>query len=138
MKVLIDTNVLIDYFEDRKEFAEAAQTIFRLCSINEIEGCISALTIPNLISIMRKELTPDAIKDVLSKIFIIFKVEDLKPEDIVLAADMEMDDFEDALQIASAVRVDAEYIITRDKKDYKNSAVTPISPNDFLKIYSRI
>ena len=132
MKVIIDTNILIDYFQDRKLYADSAEAILRLCSINEIDGYISALSIPNLVYIMRKELTQDKIKKVLSTVEIVLTIEDLKAEDISEALNTGMDDFEDSLQSVFAKRIGADYIITRNEKDFKNSEVPPISPIDFI------
>ncbi len=132
MKVIIDTNILIDYFQDRELYADAAEAILRLCSINEIDGYISALSIPNLVYIMRKELTQDKIKKVLSTVEIVLTIEDLKAEDISEALNTGMDDFEDSLQSVCAKRIGADYIITRNEKDFKNSEVPPISPIDFI------
>ena len=137
MRVIIDTNVLIDYFQDRKMYADAAETILRLCSINEIDGYVSALSIPNLVYVMRKELTKEKIKKVLSTIEIVLTIEDLKAEDIPEALDTGIDDFEDSLQAVCATRVCADYIITRNEKDFKNSNVPPISPIDFINKYRK-
>ena len=137
MRVIIDTNVLIDYFQNREKYADAAEAILRLCSIGEIDGYISALSIPNLVYIMRKELTQEKIKKVLSTIEIVLTVEDLKAEDMESAINLDIADFEDALQSVCASRVDADYIITRNEKDFKNSIVPPISPLDFITKYSK-
>lgn len=135
MRVLIDTNIILDVLMDRKQFVDASQCIFNLCELKEIEGHISALTIPNLVYIMRKELNRDRIKDILHKLSMLFQIDDLKTEDISQAINLPMNDFEDALQSACAARIEADYIITRNGKDFANSLVKPITPNKFLLLY---
>lgn len=74
MKVLIDTNVILDVLCNRLPFVEDAQKVFRLCEVNKITGYISALSIPNIIYIMRKELDADKISDILEKLSLIFTI----------------------------------------------------------------
>ena len=55
MKILIDTNIILDVLCNRKEFVDDSKSILNLCEINEIDGYLSALSIPNIVYIMRKE-----------------------------------------------------------------------------------
>ncbi|MCD8049236.1 MAG: PIN domain-containing protein [Clostridia bacterium] len=132
MKVLIDTNVILDVLCKREGFYEDAAKIMRYCEINKIDGVISALTIPNIVYIMRKELDEKKTKDVIEKLQLIFTIADLKSDDIKKALDMNFKDFEDALQSACALRIKADYIITRNIKDFANSTVPAVKPNELL------
>lgn len=123
MKVLIDTNVILDVLCKREGFFEDADKIFKLCEVKKIEGYISALSISNLVYIMRKELDAEKIKEVLQQLSLIFKITDLKADDLKKAADMNFKDYEDALQSVCAVRLKANYIITRNIKDFTYSKV---------------
>ena len=118
MKVLIDTNVVLDVLCSRQEFLEASEKIFKLCEVNKISGYISALSIPNIIYIMRKELEPEKIKEILDKLMLIFNVVDLKAEDLKKAADLNFKDYEDAIQSVCASRVHADCIVTRNIRDF--------------------
>lgn len=132
MKVLIDTNVILDVLCKRNGFYEDALKIMRYCEINKITGVISALTIPNIVYIMRKELDAQKTREVIEKLQLVFVVADLKSEDIKRALAMNFLDFEDALQSASALRVKADYIITRNIKDFTSSRVPAIKPKELL------
>lgn len=57
MKVLIDTNVILDVLCDRKEFVHSSLQVWKNCEIGAVEGCVSAMSIPNIIYILRKELS---------------------------------------------------------------------------------
>ena len=59
MKILIDTNVILDVLCDRTDFVESSSKIWKLCEVEKIDGYISALSIPNIVYILRKELTPE-------------------------------------------------------------------------------
>ena len=133
MKVLIDTNVILDVLCNRADFVEDATKIFKLCEVNKVDGYISALSVPNIVYIMRKELDSEKTADILEKLSLIFKIADLKGSDIIKAAKVGFNDYEDALQSVCALRIKADYIITRNIKDFAKSKVTAIKPSEFLE-----
>lgn len=133
MKVLVDTNVILDVLCNRKEFVEDSLRVFQCCEAQKVTGYISALSIPNIVYIMRKELDPERIKEVLRTLTLVFAVLDLREGDLLKATELPFDDYEDAIQNVCAARVRAEYIVTRNKKDFANSTVPAISPTDLLK-----
>lgn len=133
MKVLIDTNVILDVLCNRQEFLEASAKVFKLCEVKKLTGYISALSVPNIVYIMRKELEPEKTKEILDKLMLIFNVADLKADDLKKASDMNFKDFEDALQSACASRIHANYIVTRNIKDFTSSKVTAIKPSELLE-----
>ncbi len=133
MKVLIDTNVILDVLCKREGFYEDAARIMKYCEVNKITGVISALTIPNLVYIMRKELDAQKTRDVIEKLQLVFTVADLKADDIKKALSMNFKDFKDALQSVCVSRIKADYIITRNIRDFANSKVAAIKPTEFLE-----
>ena len=94
---------------------------------------MSALSIPNIIYIMRKELDAERTKEILNSISLIFTIADLKADDLKKAASMKFKDYEDAVQSACASRIRAEYIITRNIRDFRESKVAAIKPAEFLE-----
>ncbi len=132
MKILIDTNIILDVLCNRQEFVNDSAQIFKFCEVKKITGYVSALSIPNIIYIMRKELDNKATKDLLDKIFLIFNVADLKSDDLKKAAAMDFKDYEDAVQSACASRIKADFIVTRNIKDFTNSKVTAITPSELF------
>lgn len=133
MKILIDTNVILDVLCNRKDFAEDSLRVFKYCETNQITGYISALSIPNIVYIMRKELDSEKIKDILTVLTSIFTVIDLRGTDLIKAADLDFSDYEDALQSVCASRTKVNYIITRNIKDFKSSSVPAIKPSELLE-----
>lgn len=133
MNLLIDTNIILDVLCNRPGFVNDAAKIFKLCEIKKIHGYISALSIPNIVYIMRKELDSQKIKEILEKLSLIFTIVDLKAEDIHKAANLDFGDYEDALQSICAKRVKANYIVTRNIKDYCNSQIKAIKPVELLE-----
>ncbi len=132
MKILIDTNIILDVMCNRKDFVEDALKVFRFCEARRLTGCISALSIPNIVYIMRKQLDREKIKEVLATLTSLFSVIELKESDLLKVADMNFSDYEDAVQAVCAARIKADYIVTRNVKDYKNSKVPAVTPAELF------
>lgn len=133
MKILIDTNVILDVLMERKPFAENAAKIFKLCEVKRVVGYISALSVPNIVYIMRKELDAERIGEILRQLSLIFTFVDLKGADLVKASALDFVDYEDALQSVAAGRIRADYIVTRNVKDYNGSKVMAVKPEELLE-----
>ena len=132
MVLLIDTNILLDVMMERQEFVKDSSMIWKLCETEGVTGYISALTITNLVNIMRKKLDPKKIADIISLLRMIFVFTDLGVSDINLASGMKWNDFENAVQSATAYRVHADYIVTRNTGDFADSRVPAFTPNEIL------
>lgn len=132
MKVLIDTNVILDVLCSRTEFLEASSRVWKYCEVNKLTGVISALSVPNIVYILRKELDPDKTKDIIDRIMLIFDVAELKAEDLRKAAEMKTADFEDAVQMSCADRINADFIVTRNVRDFVSSPVPAVKPSELL------
>ena len=132
MKILIDTNVLLDVLCNRKEFILDSLNVFKLCEVKKIEGYISALSIANIVYIMRKELNKDEVREIIDKLTLIFEVIDLNDEDLKKASNLDFKDYEDAIQSVQAKRIKANYIITRNIKDFHSSETLAIKPSELI------
>lgn len=133
MRVLIDTNIILDLLCNREGFAEDASQLFKLCETKQIEGYVSALSIPNIVYIMRKELDGERISAIIQTLSSILTIADLKGGDMLKAAALPMNDFEDALQSVCAARIRANYIVTRNLKDFVNSKIPAIKSGELLR-----
>ncbi len=132
MKILVDTNVLLDVLCKRPAFYEDSAKIFKLCEAGEVSGIISALSVPNIVYIMRKELDTEKIKHTLENLSLIFSIMDLTGEDLHKAANMDFKDYEDAIQSACAVRAKANFLITRNISGFGKSQIPALLPSELL------
>ncbi len=132
MKLLIDGNVLLDVLQKREPYCEDSAKVWKMCETDCEEGYVSALTFANLVYVIRKELSPEKTEEVLKKLSLIFMISDLTASDINSAAELQWDDFEDAIQAVTAKRIHADYIITRNVKDFKKSVVVALTPAEFI------
>ena len=137
MKALIDTNVIIDVLCKREPFYEDSLSVFECCEYKTVSGYISALTVMNTVYIMRKDLNTEKIVDILSRLLDVFMILDLKTIDLVRALELNFKDYEDGVQCFSAVKVNADYIITRNTKDFKDSPIPAVTPAEFIEIVGK-
>lgn len=133
MKILIDTNILLDVFYKRENLYETSLNVFKLCETKIVEGYISSLSIANIIYIMRKELNNSKINSLIKKLSLIFNIVDLTVCDLLKATEIDYSDYEDALQCVEASRLKLDYIITRNTKDFIHSNVRAITPQNFIE-----
>ena len=132
MRFLIDANIVLDVLQKREPYWKDSSVIWKLCETEQIEGYISTLTFANLMYVMRRELDPAQIRDVLDKLRLIFRFADFTAADMEKAADMGWEDFEDAIQAATAERIMADSIITRNVRDFRNSKVIAFTPPEYI------
>ena len=133
MNVLIDGNIILDVLQNREPHADASSKVWKLCETNLVVGYVSALTFADMVYVMRKELTPEMIQEVLGKLSLIFHFTELSISDLERAASMKWNDYEDAVQAATAERIRAAAIVTRNIKDYQRSKIPAFTPAEFLK-----
>lgn len=133
MKLLIDANIVLDVLSARQPHLEKSSLIWKLCETGQAEGYISTLAFANLVYVMRKELSPEGIKSVLDKLSLIFKFADLTENDLKQAANLGWKDYEDAVQCVIAERIGADYIVTRNVRDFlKSPKVIAFTPEELL------
>lgn len=133
MKVLIDTNVILDVLYKREGFYEDSLKIWKLCETRKLDGYISALSIPNIVYILRRELDPEKTLEVINNINLVFKIYDLKSDIIMQTAEKKTKDYEDALQMVTAQKLKASFIVTRNIKDFAGSKIIAVKPSELLE-----
>lgn len=132
-KVFADTNIIIDLLAKREPFYKDAQDLFTLSDKKEIHLYISSLSFANAYySIAKHHKEVDA-KKYLAKFKVLVTVLPLEDKAIELALASDFNDFEDGLQYFIAMDNDSDIIITRNKKDFKNSKIPVLTAGEYLK-----
>lgn len=135
MRVLLDTNILIDYISKRAPYEENARRILQLCMEKEIDGCIAAHSVMNIFYILRKEMSLEERRSFLIDLCKFLTVVGIDKNKIVNALKNDnFSDVEDCLQDECAAAFSAEYIVTRNVNDFENSKVKAITPDEFLEL----
>lgn len=138
MKVLIDTNIILDYILEREPYTIYSDKLFELCISGRLNGVIAAHSITNAYFILRKFLTNEERRTVLLDICEIVSIAGVDAGKIISALNRDsFSDFEDCVQDECAASCGADYIITRNEKDFSESKVKAVSAENFLKIYGK-
>lgn len=132
-RILVDTNVLLDYLLTREPFYKDAKEVVLACTEGETKACIAAHSISNMFFILRKDYDAEERRELLSNLCKIFDVEGIDKSKLLSGLQNEdFSDFEDCLQMECAKSYGAEYIVTRNVDDYKLSDVKAVLPKDYL------
>ena len=135
-KVLIDTDVILDVFLDRKPFVDNSKEILELCFRKRINGFITAVIVANTYYITQSREGHDIAIDSIKVLMKIVKILPIDERIIVKALHSKFKDFEDALQNFAAIENGKiTTIITRNVKDYKYSSIVVLTPEEYLKVF---
>ena len=133
MKILIDTNVILDILGKRAEFYRDSFDAVKKVYENHT-ACVTTTTITDVVYLSKKLFgSKEEQKKQLSLFFSDFKILPVTKNQIKQAFASQMTDFEDAVQAFCAKKARAKIIITRNVKDFQYSPVKAITPTDFLK-----
>jgi len=131
-KLLLDINIFLDIFLERKDFLASSSRIFELVEISKYKGFISSSSFPTLFYIISKENNRNEALLNLEKIRAIFKVAEVNERIIDLALVSGFPDFEDAIQYYSALNKRVDFLITRNTKDFKKNDIPILTPDEFI------
>jgi len=133
-RVLIDTDVILDFFFDRKPFAEYATEILNLCEENKLSGFTTPLIISNVYYLLRKTAKHDIIVEKIKQLLSIIEIIKMNKNAVFNALNSEFKYFDDALQNFSAMENgEISVILTRNIKDFKKSELAILAPETYLK-----
>ena len=133
MKALIDTCVVVDVLQSREPFAADGRKLFLLAADQKFEGCITAKSATDIYYLTHRLTHEDkASRAVLGKLFVLFDVVDTAGIDCRRALPSKVSDYEDAVMIETAVRTEADCIVTRNARDYSGSPLPVYLPGEFV------
>ena len=132
-KILIDTDVILDFFFDRQPFSEFATTIISWSEKKKIEGFITPVICSNVYYLLRQTAKHEKVIEKLTQLLTIVDVVQMDRQVIKSALTSDFNDFEDALQNFAAIQQgDINVILTRNIKDFKKSKIGVMTPEDYL------
>jgi len=133
-RVLIDTDVLLDFFFDRKPFAKYSAEVLNLCEEKKLLGFTTPVIISNVYYLLRKTAKHDIILEKIKQLLNIIEIIKIDKNAVFNALNSEFKDFEDALQNFSAIENrEIKIILTRNIKDFKKSELAILTPETYLK-----
>ena len=133
IKVLFDTNIILDIALKRESFFEDAQKLFILIDKEEITGNITATTITDIYYIAKKEKGHNEAISFIKNLIEVIDVIGINKETILKALASTMKDIEDAIQSSAAEIHQIDLILTRNKNDFTDTTIKILTPKEFLK-----
>lgn len=133
MRVLLDTDVIIDVAIDRQPFSVASGEILSMVENGFIEAYLAWHSIANFYYLVSSGKNESKARKFIKEILEFVDIAKTGKREAMFALQLQMKDFEDALQVSAANACLAEWIISRNLKHYRNSPVPAISPTEFIK-----
>ncbi|MDQ2786236.1 MAG: PIN domain-containing protein [Chloroflexota bacterium] len=132
MKVLLDTNILLDFVLLRQPFASDATALWVANEQNRYEAYVSGITPVNLVYVARKEIGKVRARQAVAEILAALHVAPIDAAVLQAAHALHWSDYEDAVQHASATASGVEAIVTRNLNHYTSATIPVFSPTAFL------
>lgn len=132
MKVLFDTNVILDVLLDRSPHVTAAAKLFAMVDRGRIKGSICATTVTTVFYIAAKSFGSRRAREQVHNLLELFDVAPVTREVLDGALHIDFTDYEDAVLHEAARNVGANTIVTRDRHDFANAAIMTLTPQELL------
>lgn len=135
--VLLDTDVVLDIFFDRKPFSEYATQVLGLCETAQLKGYVTPVICSNVYYILRQTARHDKVIEKLGQLLTLVDVLAMDKDVVLNALNSDFNDFEDSLQhFAAKKNGHVSLILTRNLKDYKKSDIAVLTPEAFMKAFA--
>lgn len=134
MRLLLDINVLLDVVLEREPWSGPAAELLAAVEARRVEGFVAPHTLPTLYYVVAKigdrRTATQAMHDLLQLVDIV----PIRKQELRQALTFSIADFEDAIQAASALAVEADYLVTRNEADFKAAPIVTATPSTVLTL----
>jgi len=138
VKVLLDTNIVLDLLLEREPFCSDARDIFMLIETNKAVGVLCSTTITTLYYLINKSMSKVKTNNIIESLLKLFDIANVDKAVLLDAVKNSGSDFEDSVIYTSAKLFNVDVIVTRDKKGFNKSTLTVMQPKEFLLKYSNL
>lgn len=135
MRIFLDTNILLDFFDDTRWSSEDSKRMMLACERKEHQVLISAMSVPNVLYVLRKAVRTHEEKNLIVRTLCgAYEIVPLERGDLLFATGENFCDYEDGLQCLAAEKMGADYIVTNDKEGFQGAKVKVVTPKEFLEL----
>jgi len=134
LKILLDTNIVLDVLMDRIPFADSAAALFSKVEDGTIIGYLCGTTVTTVYYLAAKVIGAPRAQEEIKKLLTLFEVAPVNRQLLESALGAGFSDFEDAVIHEAACHVGAEAIVTRNQKDFKKSKISVYSSEEITKV----
>ena len=137
MKLLIDTNVVLDVLLRREPFFRTAAEVLSLTQRDEVREYVSASAITDIYYIANKQMKDrDAVRNLLKRLLMVVSVAAVSEREIQNALNLAWGDFEDSVQYSVALLNEMDGIVTRNPSDYQEANIRIWLPEQALELFA--
>ena len=134
IKVLFDLNVVLDVLQEREPYYEVSAQLLAYAETGKLNGFIAPHSLTTLFYLIEKDKSSAHAKVTITSLLQILEVATIDQSTIEQALSLPYQDFEDAVQMMAAVQCKAEYLVTRNVKDFQPAPLSVIQPSELLAI----
>jgi len=135
INVLIDTNIILDIALQRRNFSQYSGEFLKYVNQKNYRPFLTATTITDIYYVLKKSKGHQHTVDFIGNLLQFVEVAGVNKDIVMSALASKSPDFEDAIQAETAKTHGIEIIVTRNTSDFKNTGITPVTPQDFVKQY---
>ncbi|OGV69557.1 MAG: twitching motility protein PilT [Lentisphaerae bacterium RIFOXYA12_FULL_48_11] len=137
MRILVDTNVVLDVLLARQPFVGASAEVFSLVEHSKIEGLLCATTITTIDYLLMQSMSRSSATQALRKLLELFEIASVNRVVLEEALKSKLTDFEDAVLDQAGRLAGAEVVVTRNQKDFRHAALKVFAPDELLAGFQR-
>jgi hypothetical protein len=134
IQVLFDLNVILDVLQKRKDFYAYSAQLLAFAETGVIQGWMAAHSVTTLFYLIAKDKSPEQAHVTLTSLLQFLKIAPVDQNTIEQALNLPYRDFEDAVQMISTLQVQADYLVTRNIRDYQPAPMQVIQPVELLAV----
>jgi predicted nucleic acid-binding protein len=132
LKILVDTNVILDALLEREPFVDPAVGVLDSIESKEVKGYLAGTTVTTIFYLTQRATTEKKARKIIENLLTLFDVASIGQKTLTSALTNEFKDYEDGVIHEAALEIKADAIITRNIKDFKKSKCPVLSPMEFL------
>jgi hypothetical protein len=132
--VLFDLNIILDVLQERIEFYEFSARLLARAETGVIQGWLAAHSVTTLFYLIAKDKSPEHARVTITSLLQFLKIAPVDQSTIEQALNLPYQDFEDAVQMIAALRIRADYLLSRNVRDYQPAPLAVITPAELLAI----
>ena len=134
IRVLFDLNIVLDVLQQREPFYETSAQLLAYAETGKIVGYIAPHSLTTLFYLIEKDQSSSHAKVAITSLLQVLEVASVDQSTIEQALSFPYEDFEDAVQMMAAVQCKAEYLVTRNVRDFQPAPLSVIQPSELLAL----
>lgn len=132
MDLMLDTNIVLDHIDRREPFYEMSRKVCLLGVAEEANTYVSVSMLTDVFYLLSKDYGSQVAQDMIERNLSFLQLVGITPEDAREALKARWGDFEDCLVARCAEKIQADYLVTRNVKDFQASSVEVVTPEELF------